>query len=225
MNKRTLYGLSFPTVGRGNGYSSQPLPLWIPESEGTLGMRLFGAFCRFSLDVSYITDGKRESASGWVCEAVVSPTFWIVSQRLKVSSSFLTSISQFAKSNVGSLTNLLMGFVPWPFEEGMVLPSICRWVPGNLTLFQTKETQFCCLVPDKIMKIDTLFQTEKHETQLTFESETCPFSKEGCKSRYGMSADRISVSAVQYPFLVASWLMLQVIAVQWAKQKFIFLMQ
>ena len=38
---------------------------------------------------------------------------------------------------------------------------VCRWVPENMTLFQTKETQFCYPVPDKIMKIDTLFQTEK----------------------------------------------------------------
>ena len=36
---------------------------------------------------------------------------------------------------------------------------VCRWVPGNLTLFQSKEIQFCCPVPDKMMKIDTLFQS------------------------------------------------------------------
>ena len=35
-------------------------------------------------------------------------------------------------------------------------------MPGNLTLFQTKETQFCCPVPDKMVKIDTLFQNVGH---------------------------------------------------------------
>ena len=48
---------------------------------------------------------------------------------------------------------------------------VCRWVPENLTLFQTKEMQFCYPVPDKIMKIDTLFQTEKHQTKFTCLSE------------------------------------------------------
>ena len=35
-------------------------------------------------------------------------------------------------------------------------------MPGNLTLFQTKETQFCYPVPDKMVKLDTLFQTTVH---------------------------------------------------------------
>ena len=58
-----------------------------------------------------------------------------------------------------------------PGGEGgspQVRMGVCRWVPGNLTLFQTKERQFWYLVPDKIVKIDTLFQTEKCETRLTF---------------------------------------------------------
>ena len=49
------------------------------------------------------------------------------------------------------------------WSPGGLLPStrmgVCRWVPGNLTLFQTKETQFCYPVPDKMVKIDTLFQS------------------------------------------------------------------
>ena len=54
---------------------------------------------------------------------------------------------------------------------------VCCWAPENLTLFQTKEAQLCYPVPDKMVKIDTLFQTEKRKTLLTFDSEMACLSK------------------------------------------------
>ena len=54
---------------------------------------------------------------------------------------------------------------------------VCRRVPGNMNLFQTKEKQLCYPVPDKMVKMDTLFQTEKCETWLTFDSEMACLSK------------------------------------------------
>ena len=51
-------------------------------------------------------------------------------------------------------------------------------MPGNLTLFQTKEAQFCYPVPDKNGgNVDTLFKTKKCEMRLTFESKTVCLSK------------------------------------------------
>ena len=43
---------------------------------------------------------------------------------------------------------------------------VCCWVPGNLTLFQTKETQFGYPVPNKMVKIDTLLQNVRRSLPL-----------------------------------------------------------
>ena len=52
--------------------------------------------------------------------------------------------------------------IPWGEGGGGHSPQfrmrVCRWVPGNLTLFQTKETWVCYPVPDKMSKFDTLLQ-------------------------------------------------------------------
>ena len=52
---------------------------------------------------------------------------------------------------------------------------VCCWVPGNLTLFQIKETQFCYPVLDKMVKIS--YPVPEHETQLTFEPGMVCLSK------------------------------------------------
>ena len=68
-------------------------------------------------------------------------------------------------------------------------------MPGNLTLFQTKETQFYYPVADKIVKIDTLFQIEKSETQFTFKSEMVCLSKHGSRTQ-ARTATMIVCSAI-----------------------------